>query len=57
MQQTYELYEDDLDAVAAKLAAQAKAQWPVIKEQVVDRLMMIKKKAIAALPIGKDKEA
>jgi len=54
---TYELYGDDLDAVAAKLAAQAKAQWPVIKEQVVDRLMMIKKKAIAALPIGKDKEA
>lgn len=54
---TYELYGDELDAVAAKLAAQAKAQWPVIQEQVVDRLMVIKKKAIAALPIGKDKEA
>ena len=46
-----------MDLVAEKLMAQALAQWPVIKEQVVDRIMMIKEKAIAAIPIGKDKAA
>lgn len=54
---TYEVYGADMDLVAEKLMAQALAQWPVIKEQVVDRIMMIKEKAIAAIPIGKDKAA
>ena len=55
--QTYEVYGSEIDVVASKLIAQAKAQWPVIQEQVVDRLMMIKEKAIAAIPIGKEKSA
>merc|ERR1712142_655450 len=54
---TYEVYGSEIDVVASKLIAQAKAQWPVIQEQVVDRLMMIKEKAIAAIPIGKEKSA
>lgn len=54
---TYEIYGDDLDLIAEKLVAQGRAQWPVIKEQVVDRIMMLKEKAIAAIPIGKDKAA
>jgi len=53
----YEVYGADMDLVAEKLLAHARAQWPVIKEQVVDRIMMIKEKAIAAIPIGKDKAA
>lgn len=53
----YEMYGEDIDAVAAKLLAQAQAQWPVIKEQVVDRVVMIKEKAIAAIPIGKEKSS
>lgn len=51
----YEVYGADIDIVAEKLIAQAKAQYPVIKEQVVDRLMMIKDKVIASVPIGKEK--
>jgi len=54
---TYEIYGADIDLVAEKLMAQARAQWPVIKEQVVDRIMMIKEKAIAAIPAGKEKAA
>jgi len=54
---TYEVYGSEIDVVASKLIAQAKAQWPVVQEQVVDRLMMIKEKAIAAIPIGKEKSA
>lgn len=53
----YEVYGTEIDIAAEKLVAQAKAQWPVVKEQVVDRLMMIKEKAIAAIPIGKEKSA
>jgi len=53
----YEVYGDDIDAIAAKLLAQAKAQWPVVKEQVVDRVMMIKDKVMAAIPVGKEKSS
>ena len=55
--QIYEVYGDDIDAIAAKLLAQAKAQWPVVKEQVVDRVMMIKDKVMAAIPVGKEKSS
>lgn len=51
----YEVYGTEIDIAAEKLVAQAKAQWPVVKEQIVDRLMVIKEKAIAAIPIGKEK--
>ena len=53
--QTYEVYGAEIDVLAEKLMAQLQAQWPVVKEQVVDRVMMMKEKALAAIPIGKEK--
>lgn len=52
---TYEVYGAEIDVLAEKLMAQLQAQWPVVKEQVVDRVMMMKEKALAAIPIGKEK--
>jgi len=50
---TYEVYGSKIDFIASKLMA----KWPVIQERIVDPLMLIKEKAIAAIPIGKDKSA
>ena len=51
--QTYEVYGSQIDVIASKLMA----KWPVIQKQVVDPLLLIKEKAIAAIPIGKEKSA
>jgi len=50
---TYEVYGSQIDVIASKLMA----KWPVIQKQVVDPLLLIKEKAIAAIPIGKEKSA
>ena len=51
--QTYEVYGSQIDVIASKLVA----KWPVIQEQIVDPLLLIKEEAIAAVPIGKEKSA
>jgi len=43
---TYEIYGAEMDKIAAKFVAQAKAQWPVLPEQVVERLTTIKETAV-----------
>jgi len=50
---TYDVYGSKIDFIASKLMA----KWPVIQERIVDPLMLIKEKAIAAIPIGKEKSA
>jgi len=50
---TYEVYGSQIDVIASKLMA----KWPVIHKQVVEPLLLIKEKAIAAIPIGKEKSA
>jgi len=49
----YEVYGSEIDAVASKLMS----KWLVIQERVADPLMLIKEKAIAAIPFGKEKSA
>jgi len=51
----YEMYGGEIDSVLEKVVAQAKAQWPVVRENVIDKIVLIKTKIIAAIPIGKEK--
>jgi len=51
----YEIYHEEIDAVAEKMLAVVKAQWPVLKKSVMAHVNIVKEKVISILPISKSK--